>query len=220
MAGVGGAQVAPAHNQHADAGSPAPLMLPCPPQETADASSGQTQQHFRSMPQQSNGPEQNHMANEEGGMPSSAGEHAEQNDTAHARVKHAQLDDHTTQAEAEAAKEDQVLPESRVGGADTGKDGAAATPAAGGTLAQHQHTPAAVSPRPDVRQPPHEQTDIVDLISDSDDERAAAPASQHWQQSGQSGPVKGEHLSFPKALEYCNVLQALKERMILSNAPG
>ena len=193
---AGGAQAAPAHNQQADAGSPAPLMLPGPPQETADASSGQTQQDFRSMPQQSNGPEQAHMANEEGGMPPSAGEHAEPNDTAYARVKDAQLDGHTTQAQAGPAREDQAQPESRVRGADTGKDGAAAAPAAGDTLAEHQHTPAAVSPQPNVRQPLHEQTDIVDLISDSDDERAAAPASQHWQQSGQSGPVKGEHLSF------------------------
>ena len=89
------------------------------------------------------------MANEEGGMPSSAGEHAEPNDTAYAGVKHAQLDDHTTQAEAGAAKENQVLPESRVRGADTGKEWCrAAAPAAGGTLAEHQHTPAAASPQP------------------------------------------------------------------------
>ena len=147
-----------AQPQQADAIGAAPLMLAGQAHEPADASSGQTQQLLRTTPQHCNGHEQQHRADGEGGLLSSAGE---QHDPKNAGQHAAAPDGNGKQ------------PDAARGGAAGREEDAAVD----GTDEQ-QSEPHDEVPRPGVEQPVEEQTEVVDLISDSDDERANIPASQ------------------------------------------
>lgn len=186
---AGGLQVAPAQPQQADANGAAPLMLAGQPHETADASSGQTQQLLRTTPQHCNDHEQHHRADGEGGPPPSAGEQHDPKDAGRV-AKHA------------------VAPAANGKQPDAAKGGAAGReedPAADAPDEQQQAVPDAELPHPGVGQPADEETEVVDLISDSDDERANIPASQAAApMTGQAVPQKGE----PRSLHaLCHVLQ-------------
>ncbi|CAL5222681.1 g5081 [Coccomyxa viridis] len=173
---AGGLQVAPAQPQQADANGVAPLMLAGQPHEPADASSGQTQQLLRTTPQHCNGHDRQRRDNEEGGLPPSAGE------------QHDPKDAGCLGKDAAAPDASGIEPSSARGGAA----GREENPAADGPDEQQPDGPDAGLPHPGVAQPADEQTEVVDLISDSDDERANVPASQAAApRTGQAVPPKG-----------------------------
>lgn len=152
-------------------------MLAGQPHEPADASSGQTQQLLRTTPQHCNGHDRQRRDNEEGGLPPSAGE------------QHDPKDAGCLGKDAAAPDASGIEPSSARGGAA----GREENPAADGPDEQQPDGPDAGLPHPGVAQPADEQTEVVDLISDSDDERANVPASQAAApRTGQAVPPKGE----------------------------
>lgn len=167
---------------------PAPLMLTGQPHEAADASSGQTQQVLETMPQHCNRHEQEHRADERDGLPSSAGEQYKRRDACCAGKHGEEHDPHRKE------------PDAAEGGAARCEE----VPAADKIDEQQQHMPDAMLPHPEPDGPPaFDQGEVVDLISDSDDERAIIPASQATApKEGQSVPAKGEPFS---RLAPCNV---------------
>ena len=175
---AGGLQSASAQPQQAGRSGPAPLMLAGPPQEAADASSGQTQQILKTAPQHCNRHEQQRGADEAGGLPSSADMLNEPKDARHIGMCAAQPD--------------------QCGGPGAAGRGAAcfeAFPADDGPRAGQQGRCGAELPRSGVGQPADEQTEVVDLISDSDDDRAGIPFSRtDVQRNGQPNPPLGEPL--------------------------